>query len=184
MAVYQLLFHTVGISNYLPYRLLAALAHIGCTAAIFAYALRRIGRLALLVALPVAFFGAGWEVLDVRGTPLAVIGHEGPWFAAPTDLAGCPDDAFRLCLSHTPDNIAWARRLGIDLVLAGHVHGGQIRLPLLGSVFVPSRYSRQYDCGTFYRPPTVMHVSRGLAGQHPLRFFCHPEVTRITLRRG
>ncbi len=138
--------------------------------------------------------GSGWELLDVRGSPLAVVGHEGPWFAAPKDLAGCPDgsgepshgadDAFRLCLSHTPDNIAWARRQNIDLVLAGHVHGGQIRLPVLGSVFVPSRYSRLYDCGTFYRPPTVMHVSRGLAGQHPLRFFCHPEVTRITLRKA
>jgi predicted MPP superfamily phosphohydrolase len=128
--------------------------------------------------------GNGCEVLDVRGVPLAVIGHEGPWFMPPPDLAPCPDDVFRLCLSHSPDNIAWARRHHIDLMLAGHVHGGQIRLPVLGSVFVPSRYSRQYDCGTFDRPPTVMHVSRGLAGQHPLRFFCHPEVTRIILRKG
>jgi predicted MPP superfamily phosphohydrolase len=127
--------------------------------------------------------GNGWELLDVRGAPMAVIGHEGPWFAPAPDLTGCPEDAFRLCLSHTPDNIAWARRQHIDLVLAGHVHGGQIRLPVLGSVFVPSRYSRQYDGGTFYRPPTVMHVSRGLAGQHPLRFFCYPEVTRLTLRK-
>jgi predicted MPP superfamily phosphohydrolase len=128
--------------------------------------------------------GNGFEVLDVRGVPMAVIGHEGPWFLPPPDLSRCPADAFRFCLSHTPDNIAWARREHIDLVLAGHVHGGQIRLPVLGSVFVPSRYSRQYDCGTFYRSPTVMHVSRGLAGQHPLRFFCNPEVTRITLRKG
>jgi uncharacterized protein len=128
--------------------------------------------------------GNGWELMDVRGTPLAIIGHEGPWFTPPPDLAGCPDDAFRLCLSHTPDNIDWARRQHIDLVLAGHVHGGQIRLPVLGSVFVPSRHSRQYDAGTFYRPPTVMHVSRGLAGQHPLRFFCNPEVTRFTLRKA
>jgi predicted MPP superfamily phosphohydrolase len=125
-----------------------------------------------------------WEVHDVRGVPMAVIGHEGPWFEPPPDLTGCPDDVFRLCLSHTPDNIAWARRHKIDLVLAGHVHGGQIRLPLLGSVFVPSRYSRRFDCGTFYLPPTVMHVGRGLAGQHPLRFFCRPEVTRLVLRKG
>jgi len=128
--------------------------------------------------------GNSWELLDVRGVPMAVIGHEGPWFRPAPDLSECPSDFFRLCLSHTPDNIAWARRHRIDLVLAGHVHGGQIRLPLLGSVFVPSRYSRQYDGGTYNRPPTVMHVSRGLAGQHPLRFFCYPEVTRITLRKA
>jgi len=48
---------------------------------------------------------------------------------------------------------------------------------------VPSRYSRKYDCGTFYEGPTVMHVSRGLAGQHPLRFFCKPEITWIVLRK-
>jgi predicted MPP superfamily phosphohydrolase len=136
--------------------------------------LRRIGMRVL---------GNSWELLNVRGVPLAVIGHEGPWFRPAPDLSACPDGIFRLCLSHTPDNIAWARRHKIDLVLAGHVHGGQIRLPVLGSVFVPSRFSRQYDCGTFYRAPTVMHVGRGLSGQHPLRFFCYPEVTRITLRR-
>ena len=139
---------------------------------------RRLRRIGMRV------IGNGWEVIDVRGVPMAVIGHEGPWFCPGPDLAGCPDGAFRLCLSHTPDNIGWARRHHIDLVLAGHVHGGQIRLPLLGSVFVPSRYSRQYDAGTFYRPPTVMHVSRGLAGQHPLRFFCYPEITRIILRKA
>jgi uncharacterized protein len=69
-------------------------------------------------------------------------------------------------------------------MLAGHVHGGQIRLPLIGSLFVPSRYSRKYDCGTFFKDPTVMHVSRGLAGQHPLRFHCRPEVTRVVLQRA
>ncbi len=80
-----------------------------------------------------------------------MIGHEGPWFKPIADLAGCPDNVFRLLLSHTPDNISWARRHAIDLMLAGHVHGGQIRLPLIGSLFVPSRYSRKYDCGTFYK---------------------------------
>ena len=125
-----------------------------------------------------------WQQIDVRGQPLQVIGHEGPWFTPVPDLAGCPENNFRLLVSHTPDNIRWARRHHVDLMLAGHVHGGQIRLPLIGSLFVPSRYSRKYDCGTFFSNPTVMYVSRGLAGQHPLRFNCRPEVTRIILRRG
>jgi predicted MPP superfamily phosphohydrolase len=137
--------------------------------------LRRVGMTVL---------GNSWQQIDVRGQPMIVIGHEGPWFTPIPDLGNCPEGIFRLCLSHTPDNIAWARKHHIDLVLAGHVHGGQIRLPVLGSVFVPSRYSRKYDCGTFYEAPTVMHVGRGLAGQHPLRFFCKPEVTRIVLRKS
>ncbi len=127
--------------------------------------------------------GNSWQQIDVRGQPMIVIGHEGPWFTPPPELGNCPEGIFRFCLSHTPDNIAWARKQRIDLVLAGHVHGGQIRLPVLGSVFVPSRYSRKYDCGTFFEAPTVMHVGRGLAGQHPLRFFCKPEVTWLVLRK-
>jgi predicted MPP superfamily phosphohydrolase len=136
--------------------------------------LRRVG-----ITVP----GNSWQQLDVRGTPMIVIGDEGPWFTPAPDLTKCPDGIFRLCLSHTPDNISWARANHIDLMLAGHLHGGQIRLPVLGSVFVPSRYSRKYDCGTFYEAPTVMHVGRGLSAQHPLRFFCKPEVTRIVLRK-
>ena len=127
--------------------------------------------------------GNGWQQIDVLGHPMIVIGNETPWFLPTPDLSKCPDGIFRLCLSHTPDHFAWAQSNKIDLMLAGHVHGGQIRLPVLGSVFVPSRYSRRYDCGTFYQSPTLMHVSRGLAGQHPLRFFCKPEVTRIILRK-
>jgi len=47
---------------------------------------------------------------------------------------------------------------------------------------VPSRYGTRYDCGIFYEPPTVLHVSRGLAGQHPLRYNCRPEVSRLILK--
>jgi predicted MPP superfamily phosphohydrolase len=125
-----------------------------------------------------------WRQLEVRGEPLVVVGHEGPWLKPAPDLAGCPDGPFRLCLSHTPDNIRWARRSGVDLMLSGHVHGGQIRLPWVGSVLVPSRYGRRYDCGTFDEPPTLLHVSRGLSGDHPLRYGCRPEVTRLILRRA
>jgi predicted MPP superfamily phosphohydrolase len=142
-----------------------------------AFIRRRLRRAGMLV------LGNAWEQIEVRGQPLVVIGHEGPWFEPAPDLSACPPDVFRLCLSHTPDNIAWARRQRIDLMLSGHVHGGQIRLPLLGSVFVPSRYGRRYDCGTFHEPPTLLHVSRGLSGEQPLRYNCRPEVTLLVLRR-
>ncbi len=123
-----------------------------------------------------------WETVTVRGRPMVVIGHEGPWLKPAPDLSGCPKDVFRLCLSHTPDNMRWAKANGIDLMLSGHVHGGQIRLPIVGSLLVPSRRGRRYDCGTFLEGRTLLHVSRGLSGKHPLRFNCRPEATLLVLR--
>lgn len=137
---------------------------------------RRLARMGYCV------LGNRWEVVSVRGVPLVAIGHEGPWFRPGPDLTGLPESGFRLLLSHTPDNFAWAVRHRIDLVLAGHVHGGQVRVPVVGSIFVPSGCGRRYDMGTFASGPTVMHVVRGLSGKEPLRFRCHPQVTRITLR--
>jgi predicted MPP superfamily phosphohydrolase len=125
-----------------------------------------------------------WKQIEVRGVPMVVIGNETPWVRPTPDLTDCPAGVFRLCLSHTPDNIRWAQRNDVNLMLAGHVHGGQIRFPLIGSVLVPSRYGRRYDCGTFHEGATVLHVSRGLAGQHPLRYNCRPEVTKIVLQAG
>jgi uncharacterized protein len=125
-----------------------------------------------------------WEKLKVHGRTLVVVGQELPWFSPGPDLTACPADAFRLCLSHTPDHIGWAQTHQIDLMLAGHNHGGQIRFPVIGSVVVPSRFGRRYDCGTFFEPPTVLHVSRGLGAEHPIRYRCRPEVTRLVLRCG
>jgi predicted MPP superfamily phosphohydrolase len=127
--------------------------------------------------------GNDWRVVPIRGRPAVVIGHEGPWFAPPPDLASLPPGHFRLCLSHSPDNYYWGRKGGIDLMLCGHVHGGQIRLPVIGSIFVPSVYGRRFDQGVFEDEGTVMVVSRGLSGKEPLRFRCHPQVIRITVSR-
>lgn len=137
---------------------------------------RRLERLGML------YLDNDWREIRVRGEPMIVIGHQGPWIGPRPDLRGCPETGFRLCLSHTPDNLPWCKRHGVRLMLSGHVHGGQIRLPLLGSVFVPSMYGRRYDMGVFQEGPTILHVSRGLAGKEPLRFRCSPQVTRIVLR--
>ena len=138
---------------------------------------RRLRRLGMHV------LGNGWKQIAVRGEPLVALGQESPWFHPAPDLSACPAGPFRLCLSHTPDNIRWARRAGVDLMLSGHVHGGQIRMPVIGSILVPSRYGRRYDCGVFDEAPTVLHVSRGLGGDHAVRFLCRPEATRLILRR-
>ncbi|HET6574847.1 MAG TPA: hypothetical protein VFG68_14675, partial [Fimbriiglobus sp.] len=98
------------------------------------------------------------------------------------DLSDAPPDLFRLCLSHTPDNFYWGQRNRVRLMVCGHVHGGQVRVPVIGSIFVPSIYGRRFDGGVFEGGGTVMVVGRGLSGKEPLRFRCKPQVVRLTLR--
>jgi predicted MPP superfamily phosphohydrolase len=130
---------------------------------------------------------AGWIDLGSQtlmrhldGVPSQIIGNEYPWFERPQ--LECREADFRLLLSHSPDQIGWARRNGIELMLAGHTHGGQGRLPLAGPILSPSLYGSRYASGDFYRAPTTMHVTRGLGGVHLLRINCRPELSLLTLR--
>jgi predicted MPP superfamily phosphohydrolase len=122
------------------------------------------------------------KVIEYRGRQLAICGSELPWMGCQPDMTSTPADAFRLFLSHTPDNIQWARQHRIDLMLAGHNHGGQVRLPLFGPIYSPSTYGAHFASGAFWEDPTLMYVSRGISGRHPLRWNCLPELTRLTLR--
>ncbi len=137
--------------------------------------------------------GARNQIISLSsGSQILLYGNELPWLerhadasppAAPDSLAGpLPPACLRLGLSHTPDQIAWARRLKLDLLLAGHTHGGQVRIPGIGPLVSPSRYGSRFASGVFYRAPTLMHVSRGISGTHPLRWRCLPEVSMLTLR--
>ncbi|MCS6864090.1 MAG: metallophosphoesterase [Gemmata sp.] len=123
-----------------------------------------------------------WERVSIRGVPCVVVGHEGPWLTPPPELSEAPGDAFRVCLSHTPDHFYWAQAQKIQLMFCGHVHGGGIRVPLIGSIFVPSKYGRRFDGGVFHENPTVMIVSRGISGKEPIRIRCNPQVLRVTLQ--
>lgn len=139
-----------------------------------------------LTALGWTDVGGSSRVLEVRGEAVMVAGSESPWLGERPELPRADDNSsatFRLLLSHSPDDLPWARRHGIDLMLAGHNHGGQVVLPVIGPVYSPSRFGVRYAGGTFLEPPTVLHVSRGLSGRHPLRWSCLPEVTVLTLRR-
>jgi hypothetical protein len=120
-------------------------------------------------------------VRQIDGIDLVICGSERPWMGAQPDLSSAPVDAFRLFLSHTPDNLDWARQNGIDLMLSGHNHGGQVRLPGFGPVFSPSIHGGNFASGTFWEPPTLLHVSRGIGAKHPLRLNCAPELPLLVL---
>jgi hypothetical protein len=55
---------------------------------------------------------------------------------------------------------------------------------LVGPIICPSRYGVRYASGLFDEPPTLLHVSRGLAGVQPLRWGCPPELTLLELQPG
>jgi predicted MPP superfamily phosphohydrolase len=125
---------------------------------------------------------AGSQTLERAGQQIVLKGSEYPWMGQNPSFQDCRPDALRILLSHTPDNIGAARQQQVDLMLSGHNHGGQVRLPLIGPVYCPSRYGCYYAEGIFWEPPTLLHISRGIAGRHPLRYGCPPEITKIVLR--
>lgn len=136
-----------------------------------------------LRSLGLVDIGGRTLTMDLDGARLVVAGNEWPWFGPRPAVPARESDELRLLLSHSPDQIAWARRRDFDLMLAGHNHGGQIRLPIVGPLITPSLFGVKYAGGLFYEPPTLLHVSRGLSGEEPLRFRCAPELTKIVLRR-
>jgi len=122
-----------------------------------------------------------WTDLKIGRSRMAIGGTSAPWGPS---LEGqrMPEADFRLLLSHTPDYFPRAARSRIDLMLSGHNHGGQIRLPAIGPVFMPSVYSRRYHRGYYRAGSTLLHVSQGVAGKHPIRIGCLPEISLLTLR--
>jgi hypothetical protein len=96
-----------------------------------------------------------------------------------------PQDAYSILLYHTPDLIEVANRLQIDLYLAGHTHGGQVRLPLWGAIITMSAYGKQYESGLYQLNPTTLYVSRGIGleglSMPRARFLCPPEMVLIDL---
>lgn len=133
------------------------------------------------------YLGGRHLTLMIRDYPVVLAGNELPWHPPAADMS-THDPAkhdqlpFKLLVAHTPDQFGWARQNDFDLMLAGHVHGGQIRLPGIGPIVSPSVHGTRYACGIFYSAPTVMHVSRGISGTTPLRLNCPPEISQLVLR--
>lgn len=100
-------------------------------------------------------------------------------------LDGSARDAFTLLLYHTPDVMPAAVEAGVDLYLAGHTHGGQLRLPFFGALVTASIHGKRYEMGMYRERDTVLYVSRGIGlegeGAPRARFLCPPEITLFTL---
>ena len=93
------------------------------------------------------------------------------------------DDSFCILLSHRPEIFDVYVSMDIDLVLSGHAHGGQFRLPFIGGLIAPDQgFLPEYDDGEYIEDNTLMIVSRGLGNSIiPIRFNNDPELVIVEL---
>lgn len=100
-------------------------------------------------------------------------------------LQGISRDAATILLAHNPRIISHAARRGVSLVLAGHTHGGQVNLPLLGTVFGRSPERLRFKMGWDRLGFTQIYVTRGIGTiVLPWRLRCPAEITYLELLRG
>jgi predicted MPP superfamily phosphohydrolase len=122
--------------------------------------------------------------VTVRGTKVRLGGCR--FGGSPRDLEEPPDDALNILLLHSPDHLEEVSRLGYDLYLAGHTHGGQVWIPGIGAIVRMSK--RGYNAGLYTMGDTSLYVNRGLGAEGgPLpefRLFCRPEVTLIDVEEA
>jgi len=89
-----------------------------------------------------------------------------------------------ILMVHEPDVLPQVARYNVDLMLSGHTHGGQIRIPFVPPQHLPP-FGRMYVEGRFRLGTTQLYVNRGIGAVGvPFRFNCPPEITEITLQSG
>jgi uncharacterized protein len=93
-------------------------------------------------------------------------------------------DRFGLAVVHSPDPAPELAALGWDLILSGHTHGGQVRLPVVGALVTNSHMPRRLVSGLMRFGHSVLYISAGLGTSKfaPFRFLCRPEAAILELR--
>ncbi len=134
----------------------------------------------------------GIKVLDDDSIPLRLAECR-IWLAGLSDLwtgrrayqaalSKIPQGEATIAFTHNPDAFAGLPK-PVTLTIAGHTHGGQVRLPLLGRLVVPSEYGERYAIGHVVENGRHLFVSPGLGTSiFPVRFLVPPEVSVLTLR--
>ena len=92
-------------------------------------------------------------------------------------------ERFGMAVMHSPDSVPEAVACGYPFVVAGHTHGGQVRMPIVGALVTNSSLPRRVVSGLIRMGDALVHVSPGLGtGRYaPFRFLCRPEATLLEL---
>lgn len=143
-----------------------------------------------------ALEAAGIRVLDNESAKLHLGQGSALWIAGISDawtsfvdirgtLAGIPDGATVIALTHHPDIFPDLPAGRVSLGVAGHMHDGQVRIPVYGPPYVPSKYGTRYLHGHIVENGGHFFVSAGLGMSIlPLRFMAPPEIALLTLDAG
>jgi predicted MPP superfamily phosphohydrolase len=126
------------------------------------------------------------KILSNTSCQIPELGIELAGLEYPPDHSQIPpksEQTVRLGLTHTPDNIILFSKLGVDIVVAGHTHGGWFRLPALGPLLVPSGLGRFLNKGWFKRRNTLMYITSGLP-YFAKRNGREGEMLRLTINPG
>lgn len=146
--------------------------------------------------LPGLVQASGHEILrnqvvvkEIKGQRIAILGVENDYesvaaVAAMSAFSGVDAD-YRILLAHHPD-VVNSVAPGVDLVVAGHTHGGQVSVPFFGPPIIRADIPRDHGAGGIFRYPTTqLFVTRGVGVTHggapPLRFNAVPEVNVLVL---
>lgn len=115
-------------------------------------------------------------------TALVITGCEMPWSKIPCHIAPPGAGEISIVLSHSADSIPSFCQAGADLVFAGHYHAGQVQLPWIGPLVVPSIFGRRFYHGHFLIEKTHLFVSAGLGASTPyVRLYCPPDILVVDL---
>ena len=124
--------------------------------------------------------------ISVGSQEIWLVGLDDVWEGNPDyekAFAGISRDDICLALAHNPDAALHLEDRPVCLLLAGHTHGGQVNLPWIGPLYVPSDLGPEYASGMHDLDGVRMYVSRGIGFITPVRFRCPPEIPVFTLRR-
>jgi predicted MPP superfamily phosphohydrolase len=127
------------------------------------------------------------KTIEVRGERIRFVGVDPESYRArtarPQELIE-PDVALRVLLCHFPDIVHRLQPASFDLILAGHLHAGQISIPVRGRRVGLAHPRARFVTGIYETPAGTMHISPGTGTTFvPFRLFARPEVTELVLRR-
>ena len=126
------------------------------------------------------------RVINIDKRNINILGLN--FFASKDDyrktLEGIDPENYTILLSHSPNRPISYVQVIEDLILSGHTHGGQVRLPFIGAIVAPGQgYFPKYDKGIFHLDNTILYIDSGLGNSLlPIRFLNPVQISNITIK--